>query len=322
MSILLDAVIHNKQQGELPDPASAPMTSQASEQTRSVKTIVLITLGLLAGGAAALAVNHWISGQNVAPNNNVAAVDPSVQELAQPNQAAKMMTEVSHVSQPEAKSATDTINASVTATDTVASEIRLAGRGTLPLAQPRPLNTATRPSVTEAVSHTIEANKTANDRVEDQPLILGANTNLTPEQLAILRREMGTEPEGMGDLVAEVQQQEQALMSAFEQALKDVEYHHSVNHGVTPKALDPIPEPEDNGLPKYGDLPQTLQQQVPDFNIVAHVYATTPDKRWLNVDGRELQQGDEIAGKLKIVEIRPRDVVLAIAGTEFVVPAI
>ncbi|MDN5370437.1 MAG: ral secretion pathway protein, partial [Shewanella sp.] len=52
------------------------------------------------------------------------------------------------------------------------------------------------------------------------------------------------------------------------------------------------------------------------------MYATDPTKRWLNVDGKELQEGDKIKSKLKIIEIRPRDVVLDIQGTRFKVPAI
>ncbi|MGL5669484.1 MAG: general secretion pathway protein GspB, partial [Shewanella sp.] len=75
-------------------------------------------------------------------------------------------------------------------------------------------------------------------------------------------------------------------------------------------------------IPKYGQLPAGLQLQVPEFNIVAHVYSTDASQRWLNVDGAELQEGDQIGGKLKIIAIRPRDVVLEIQGTQFRVPAI
>ncbi|WP_298768352.1 general secretion pathway protein GspB [uncultured Shewanella sp.] len=74
-------------------------------------------------------------------------------------------------------------------------------------------------------------------------------------------------------------------------------------------------------VPKYGQLPTAVQLQVPEFNINGHVYSSNVDKRWLNVDGIELQQGDKIQGKLKIIEIRPQDVVLEISGNKFSVPA-
>lgn len=111
-----------------------------------------------------------------------------------------------------------------------------------------------------------------------------------------------------------------ALVQAFEAALKEVEYSQSVNQDVTPEPLSTIPKTSD--YPRYGDLPAGLQLMVPEFNIMAHVYSNDPAQRWLNVDGKELQEGDSIQGKLRIVEIRPRDVVLDIEGTAFKVPPI
>jgi general secretion pathway protein B len=112
------------------------------------------------------------------------------------------------------------------------------------------------------------------------------------------------------------------LLAAFKTALKDVEYERSVNQQVTQEELDPIPRPSNQQIPKYGDLPASIQLQVPEFNINAHVYSSEPNNRWLNVDGVELQQGDMINNKLTIIEIRPRDIVLEISGEQFRVPAI
>ena len=112
------------------------------------------------------------------------------------------------------------------------------------------------------------------------------------------------------------------LLAAFEVALKDVEFEQSVNQQVTEAKLDPIPRPNNQQIPSYGDLPASVQLQVPEFNINAHVYSSEPNNRWLNVDGVELQQGDMIKNKLTIIEIRPRDIVLDINGEQFRVPAI
>ncbi|MBT1444461.1 general secretion pathway protein GspB [Shewanella sp. JM162201] len=111
-----------------------------------------------------------------------------------------------------------------------------------------------------------------------------------------------------------------ALVKAFEDALKEVEFDNATKREVSPEPLATIPKTSD--FPRYGDLPAALQLQVPEFNIVAHVYSNDPSQRWLNVDGAELQEGDSIKGKLKVVEIRPRDVLLAIDGTTFKVPSI
>lgn len=336
MSILLDAVIRNKQQGQLPDPATTPRAYEQAQKRFPIKAAAAVVLSLLGGGVAAFGLNLLLNKEDpiLVPTQQMAAVQQQM-SAEPPMPAPQLQTTVTQSG----------------LSGTAADEIRMAGRGNVPVAQPRPQyagaasdynvnsgsafsrNAKHQASNTQAQEQREFGRLASGDNPdrqavpaqaggEPQALVLGANTNLTPEQLEILRREAGTAPEGMADLGQEAQAQQDNLLAAFEQALKEVEYQHSVEEGVSPKPLDPIPEPGDDGLPKFGDLPLALQQQVPDFNIVAHVYASNPDNRWLNVDGRELQQGDMIGGKLKIIEIRPRDVVLEVGGTEFTVPAI
>ena len=170
----------------------------------------------------------------------------------------------------------------------------------------------------------IKQAKTLN-RQAQQEIILGANANRRGlAELEALRLQVNAAAEEVD--FASVKQpsieQRNKLLASFQTALKDVEYEQSVNQQVTKPKLDTIPTPSNKLIPKYGDLPASVQLQVPEFNINAHVYSTNPSKRWLNVDGAELQQGDMIKNKLTIVEIRPRDVVLEIDGEQFRVPAI
>ncbi|QYJ83395.1 general secretion pathway protein GspB [Shewanella aegiceratis] len=193
----------------------------------------------------------------------------------------------------------------------------------------------------------------ANNQSAEEPIILGANANQRGrELLSSLKAQVDEAAADVGldaayveeqranqdlaeafDQASEQQAEPEAqqrpvvkdtskLVAAFEAALKEVEKENAVATPVTQPKLDPIPAAQPDELPKYGQLPAGIQLQVPEFNILAHVYANDPKNRWLNVDGAELQQGDMIGGKLKIVEIRPRDVVLEVAGTEFKVPAI
>ena len=168
-----------------------------------------------------------------------------------------------------------------------------------------------------------------NDIEEIEPIILGANANQRGlKELEALKLQVNMaanevdfksvrQPESNRDA-----NRDSNLASAFAAALKDVEYEQSANKDVTEAKLDPIPHTKPQGIPKYGDLPASIQLSVPEFNIVAHVYSSDPNNRWLNVDGKELQQGDMIQGKLTIIEIRPRDIILDINGQEFKVPAI
>ena len=177
--------------------------------------------------------------------------------------------------------------------------------------------TATKQQVNTVVE---DNNRYSND---DEPIILGANSNKRGNDLLdSLKYEVEYAANEVGLETSEPDPNNN-LLAAFEAALKDVEREKSVETPVTEAKLDPIPTtPKSDAIPKYGQLPAGLQLQVPEFNINAHVYSSVADNRWLNVDGAELQEGDSIQGKLTIVEIRPRDVVLAIQGTEFKVPAI
>ncbi|MCU7985700.1 MULTISPECIES: general secretion pathway protein GspB [unclassified Shewanella] len=155
-----------------------------------------------------------------------------------------------------------------------------------------------------------------------QPMMLGANANESGlASLEALRQQVSAAAEDVG-LETNKSRDEDKLVASFQNALKDVEYVNAAETNVTEAKLDPIPKTAVDEIPKYGQLPAGLQLQVPEFNIVAHVYSSDPAQRWLNVDGAELQEGDMIAGKLKIISIRPRDIVLDIQGTQFKVPAI
>lgn len=160
------------------------------------------------------------------------------------------------------------------------------------------------------------------DTSESEPIMLGANANRQGlATLEALREQVNAAAADVGLETAQSRKEDE-LVANFQDALKDVEYVKAAKTPVTEPKLDPIPKVENDDIPKYGQLPAGLQLQVPEFNIVAHVYSTDASQRWLNVDGAELQEGDQIGGKLKIIAIRPRDVVLEIQGTQFRVPAI
>ncbi|MBR9726612.1 general secretion pathway protein GspB [Shewanella intestini] len=166
--------------------------------------------------------------------------------------------------------------------------------------------------------------QSTKDKDVTQPIMLGKDANRREqEQIAALQYEVDNAAEDVkyGDTQAE-EVEHNKLMHAFKAALQDVEYEHATAKPMSKGDLAPFPKTSDKLIPSYGDLPASVQLNVPEFNIVAHVYSTDPTQRWLNVDGAELQQGDKIDDKMTIIEIRPRDVILDIDGTEFKVPAI
>ncbi|GGE74615.1 general secretion pathway protein GspB [Shewanella carassii] len=385
MSILLDAVTRAKQQemGEQLDPVLTPRAQyrQQSSASSYLKPLAVLVAAVLAGGALAWGWHSLDTNKKtLAPETSSVGAQASQQQARQQDesQGYKQPTQAAEVAEQGA------------------TEVRLAGKVALPMAQPIPQTQAVQ-SRTIQSQNTLPQNAQAENRAtinqssvnqgsinqssinqsgeaeiaapqtpasvkqstgsallaasvaeaakelqfaqlqadgatavnqpqempaaDDEPIILGANPNRRGlEVLESLKRQVNEAAEDVGLSSAESRRQDE-LVAQFQAALADVEHRHSAEKPVSPPELDPIPKAEEE-VPPYGGLPAGLQLQVPEFEISAHVYASEPSKRWLNVEGAELQEGDSIKGQLKIVEIRPRDVVLEIQGQKFRVPAI
>ncbi|MBV7314273.1 general secretion pathway protein GspB [Shewanella sp. NIFS-20-20] len=293
MSILLDAVIRQKSQTSQ-DPLTAHLRTQPTMAPSNALSLILpmVLGGALGAGAFAL----WHSWpQPVAKVRELVSSSAPIIPAVTPVADIRLYE---RVSLPKAQ-----------AVD-VGAQLRgeparlLAGHSSINAKATAPLKSG------RNADNTLEADDTAT------PLILG-NTQLTAAQQRTIEAALATP-----DAATATADQSGDLLAAFEAALKQVEYEQSVTHEVSQGSLNPIPTDSTTDIPKFGQLPYALQVQVPEFSIVAHVYASSPEKRWLNVDGVELQEGDSIQGKLKIIEIRPRDVVLELEGTPFRVPAI
>ncbi|GAB1061535.1 general secretion pathway protein GspB [Shewanella algae] len=386
MSILLDAVTRAKQQemGEQLDPVLTPRAQyrRQSSASRYLKPLAVLVAAVLAGGALAWGWHSLDTNKKpLAPETSSVGAKASQQQARQQDesQGYKQPTQAAEVAEQGA------------------TEVRLAGKVALPMAQPIPQTQAvqsrtiqsqnTLPQNAQAENRatinqssvnqgsisqssinqsgeaeiaarqspaSVNAQSTGSDLLaasvaeaakelqfaqlqadgsatvnqpqempaaDDEPIILGANPNRRGlEVLESLKRQVNEAAEDVGLSSAESRRQDE-LVAQFQAALADVEHRHSAEKPVSPPELDPIPKAEEE-VPPYGGLPAGLQLQVPEFEISAHVYASEPSKRWLNVEGAELQEGDSIKGQLKIVEIRPRDVVLEIQGQKFRVPAI
>ncbi|WP_052074838.1 general secretion pathway protein GspB [Shewanella mangrovi] len=310
MSILLDAVSRSKQEqhdAEF-DPITAPRPAIVEKNHYGILLVVIAALLVIV--VAALGYLAW---QNVSSKTDNA-------------QAEKVATAVPV--KAEAKV-------------TAAPEVALAGKVTLPrprqLPAEQPAQVVQSPAVTQMNLANTNRSETMADSTADstsansanEPIMLGANAN--DKGLAMLRQlkaEQQDDVQADSSVVNSVQSSAPAqadavndeLMNRFQAALSEIEKRNAMSDDGQP--VDQVQPATPTYYPSYGELPAGLQLQVPEFNITAHLYATNPQKRWINVDGKELQQGDKIKQKLTVVEIRPNDVVLAIQGTRFRVPAI
>ncbi|WP_372943616.1 general secretion pathway protein GspB [Shewanella sp.] len=347
MSILLDAVNRNKQQqGNVADLLSTPpQYSSPPKKSGTVKKYSLLATAVLVGIGAA-----WGMSLLLVPSaTQLAAPLSSVKNLPKP---ATVNPSVSVAENP----VTSVVVVANNIPDTfapVTNDVRLAGKVALPIAKPfnqtamfatasNNLDTGSaefaqtniasvnsqqysQQQLTPVQNNPSQQTQTYTELSQQEPIVLGANANRRGlAELEALRMQVNAAAQEVdfASVKAPSVEERNNLLAAFETALKDFEFEESVNQRMTEAKLDPIPTPSNRQIPRYGDLPASVQLQVPEFNVNAHVYSTDPKNRWLNVDGAELQQGDMIKNKLTIIEIRPRDIILDINGEQFRVPAI
>ena len=54
---------------------------------------------------------------------------------------------------------------------------------------------------------------------------------------------------------------------------------------------------------RIGELPASIQKRVPDMTFSSHIFADQPSLRMVNINGRNMREGDVVAPGLKLVEI-------------------
>jgi hypothetical protein len=64
-----------------------------------------------------------------------------------------------------------------------------------------------------------------------------------------------------------------------------------------------------------------VQQALPKMIFTMHMYASDGNG-WVRVNGEDLHEGDKIAGKVTVVEIKPQQVLLSYKQHYFMLPAL
>ena len=104
-----------------------------------------------------------------------------------------------------------------------------------------------------------------------------------------------------------------ALKDAFARAIEDTQdtRPHQVTQGTKNSSYaQPIEL-----------LPDALLALIPDIKYQAHIYSSSPDKRWVKLNNRELYEGDSV-GDLRVLEITPEQTVLSFDDYEFSLKAL
>lgn len=151
-----------------------------------------------------------------------------------------------------------------------------------------------------------------------QPSINNSASNIDMSKYKVLGKPMGEPAREQAKPAATVSDEEletvpTALKDAFARAIEDTQdtRPHQVTQGTKNSSYaQPIEL-----------LPDALLALIPDIKYQAHIYSSSPDKRWVKLNNRELYEGDSV-GDLRVLEITPEQTVLSFDDYEFSLKAL
>ena len=65
-----------------------------------------------------------------------------------------------------------------------------------------------------------------------------------------------------------------------------------------------------------------LVGRLPALNFQTHNYTSKPSRRWIKVNGKEVNVGGSITPSISLLEINPRNVVIEFKGQKIEIPAL
>lgn len=79
----------------------------------------------------------------------------------------------------------------------------------------------------------------------------------------------------------------------------------------------PAPPPAGMVPPRRSDLPEALQQAIPELRLTVHVYSAAPEQRFVIINSRKMREGDRSREDLRLEEVTPDGVILEYRGQRF-----
>jgi general secretion pathway protein B len=79
----------------------------------------------------------------------------------------------------------------------------------------------------------------------------------------------------------------------------------------------PVTAPANDNVRSFAELPPEVRAQLPQVNVSGSTYSSNPSHRMLIVNGKVLQEGEDIAPGLKLETIGPGKAVLNHNGTRY-----
>lgn len=337
MSYLLDAL----KQSEHHDEASAyDQSAQQLKQQQELKRyrLIAISLGMIVALVitlmAGFAIGKWLQTKKVLPQNTLAELpaepnDKSGQTELEPAPAEMTNKPVDEAAKPP------TLN-TVPAQFNQPMQQAIANQGQQYQWVQVPVNSAPRypqgqpvliqtpngyQQVYNAPAQQYQAQQyqTQVNQAQQYPQPVPANnssSNVDLSQYKVLGKPIdqpNTVRKSSSVSNEELETVPSELKNAFARAIKDTEQTqaHQVTQGTKNSSYAQPVEL----------LPDNLLAVLPNIKYQAHIYSSSPDKRWIKLNNRELYEGDNI-GDIEVLEITPEQSLLSFDGYEFSLKAL
>lgn len=106
------------------------------------------------------------------------------------------------------------------------------------------------------------------------------------------------------------------LLQRFEQAINDLDNEPQQSQATEVLTMST------SDIPKVHELPAWVLTRLPSMAFSAHMYASSPDERWVRVNGKRVVEGQLVEDGLRLKRIEPQEVVLDFEGQEFSMAAL
>lgn len=90
-----------------------------------------------------------------------------------------------------------------------------------------------------------------------------------------------------------------------------------VSASSEPEPVNDIPAPVANKIYSMGELPSSIQQNLPTFKVSVFIYSDNPASRMVKINDQMLQEGQYLAEGLKLEEITPDEVIFSYQNYRF-----
>lgn len=277
MSLLMDAL---KQQQT---PAAMPVAPVASGFWRTLALTLLVLVGVATG----FALTYWL-GQHQ-PKALSAA-----QELAAG--AASLDSSTNSSAAQGSTTNSDTANSNTTNNTTAAGQVAIksAAGSSLPPAHPGLIlsDLLTVPATAAVEEQLVISGERRQDQFTELPSMQEAISDTPVDELAASPYEPAAELSA--DQVSDTLRQKfQYAIEATNQSVRKPQVTEHAAPARDVRSLDDL-----------------LQRQIPPLRFEAHIYASEPKKRWVKVNGKDLQEGQWITADIQLKEITANYVLL------------